>query len=439
MKEWKKSRFNVRSMSKSGEVILYNSLSGAIGIVPQKERGIADSLLKKGVLSEEVVSKTPLANDLIANGYFITSDTDEFQKAAELHHNYFNNEKALQLIIMPTEECNFRCVYCYESFLRGTMAEDIVEGVKKLIDQKINGLDNLFISWFGGEPTEALEVIYDISEHAMQRSREHGVQYSAGITSNGYNITPNVFQKLIECEVRSYQITVDGSITDHDKRRIKMDGGSTYTNIMSNLTSMSKTDEEFKVVLRVNFDPESYVNMDQFIEDIKDRLNGDQRFFPDFHTIGKWGGDNDDNLLICSERDGAQKRYELFEKAIDLGHDLTLRETLAPGGSVCYAAKPWSIVIGSDGTLYKCTVALEDERNKVGRLLVDGSLDINQERFDLWVTSNETIDEGCQKCFFRPSCQGASCPLVRLNTGEQPCPTDKKHIKKVLTTISGVS
>ncbi|EKS7869171.1 SPASM domain-containing protein [Bacillus cereus] len=439
MKEWKKSRFNVRSITKSGELILYNSLTGAIGVVPEDEKEIADTLLKKGILNEEIISSVSLANDLITNGYFVTSDTNEYKQAAELHKHYFNNEKTLQLIIMPTEECNFRCVYCYESFLRGTMSQDIIEGIKKLIDQKIGGLENLFISWFGGEPTEALEVIYEISEHAMKRCREYGVKYSAGITSNGYNITPDIFSKLVECEVRSYQITVDGSITDHDKRRIQKGGGSTYKRIMSNLTSMAKTDQEFKVVLRVNFDPESYINMGQFVEDIKERFHGDQRFFPDFHTIGKWGGDNDDNLVICSERDGAQKRYELFEQTIKLGHDVPFRETLSPGGSVCYAAKPWSIVIGSDGTLYKCTVALEDERNKVGKLLENGILEINQDRFDLWITSNETKDEGCQKCFFRPSCQGAACPLVRLNTGERPCPTDKKHIKKVLTTISGIS
>ncbi|MGE6313536.1 radical SAM protein [Bacillus cereus] len=439
MKEWKKSRFNVRSTTNSGELILYNSLSGAIGIVPADDKETADSLLKKGIINEGVLDNTPLATDLIANGYFVPSDSNEYQKAAELHHNYFNNEKTLQLIIMPTEECNFRCVYCYESFLRGTMKQEIVEGVKKLIDKKIHGLENLFISWFGGEPTEALDVIYEISEYAMRRCREHQVKYSAGITSNGYNITPDIFSKLINCEIRSYQITVDGSIKDHDKRRIQKGGGTTYTKIMSNLASMAKTKEEFRVVLRVNFDPESYLNMDEFVEDLNLYFRGDQRFCPDFHTIGKWGGTNDDNLLVCSERDGANKRYELFEKTIEIGHDVPFRETLSPGGSVCYAAKPWSIVIGSDGTLYKCTVALEDERNKVGRLRTNGDLEINRERFDLWVTSNETEDEGCQKCFFRPSCQGAACPLVRLNTGERPCPTDKKHIKKVLTTLSGIS
>lgn len=59
-----------------------------------------------------------------------------------------------------------------------------------------------------------------------------------------------------------------------------------------------------------------------------------------------------------------------------------------------------------------------------------------EERFNLCVTSKEIIDKGCQSCFFRPSCQGAACPSVRIRTGESPCPDTKMNIKKVLKTIS---
>jgi len=33
------------------------------------------------------------------------------------------NPKSLELILYPTEQCNFRCTYCYEDFLIGRMDE----------------------------------------------------------------------------------------------------------------------------------------------------------------------------------------------------------------------------------------------------------------------------------------------------------------------------
>ncbi|MBP3041922.1 SPASM domain-containing protein, partial [Bacillaceae bacterium Marseille-Q3522] len=89
-------------------------------------------------------------------------------------------------------------------------------------------------------------------------------------------------------------------------------------------------------------------------------------------------------------------------------------------------------VIGSDGTIYKCTVALDSDFNKVGQLLEDGSMKLNSDLMALWITSDETADESCQKCFFRPSCQGAACPKIRIEKGKKPCPPDKIHIKDVM-------
>ena len=44
--------------------------------------------------------------------------------------------KKLDLIIMPTEQCNFRCTYCYEDFKIGKMPRWVVNGIKALIDAR---------------------------------------------------------------------------------------------------------------------------------------------------------------------------------------------------------------------------------------------------------------------------------------------------------------
>lgn len=441
-RRWKKSRFNVLSKTYDNELILYNSFTGAIGVVPESQKSTVKQFLRQGVIEESMIDQQPILEDLIDNGFFIPEEIDEFEEAARLHKEYYHNSKIMQLIIFPTEECNFRCVYCYESFLRGKMDPQVVEGIKNWVDQKIAGIDMLVISWFGGEPTEALDVIYDLSRYVIKKCAEHGVKYRSGMTTNGYNLRPEVFRRLVEeCKVTNYQITIDGNQEHHDKKRIGKYGESTYDMIMSNLVYAKSTELSFSVNIRNNFDHENAKDIDLFLEDLADQLGHDHRFGLTFHPVGKWGGSNDDNLSVCGYKEAATLQYELYDHASRLGHRNSelIKSSLNPGGSVCYAAKPWSIAIGADGTLYKCTVALYDERNHVGKLLPDGTMQIDLERFDLWVEANESVDDGCQKCFFRPSCQGAACPLVRLDSGKSPCPTTKRYIKRTLTAVVGRS
>lgn len=46
------------------------------------------------------------------------------------------DNRVFHLILLPTEQCNFRCVYCYENFKIGRMQRSIVEAVKKLLENR---------------------------------------------------------------------------------------------------------------------------------------------------------------------------------------------------------------------------------------------------------------------------------------------------------------
>lgn len=432
---YKPSRFNFKTRNENGDLVVYNSYTGVVGVVPEEDQATVEAALKPQAVLTELDG---ILADLKEGGLLVAAEEDEFAKADDLHRELFERDDLFELTIMPTEECNFRCVYCYEDFAVKEMKPEIREGIKNLVAERAPHIKYLNISWFGGEPTEAPDVILELSAYFLELCEKYGIQYSSAMTTNGYNLKPDLFKKLVDdCRITSYNITLDGCGEEHDKRRIKKGGGATFETILSNLKAMKETDYEYHCQLRTNFDKNSLDEVPRLMDYLLDVFDGDPRFPVYYRNIGKWGGPNDESLEVCDGSQGIKEMFTLHKKAKDKGLSLAVIENIiAPHSHVCYAALPFHFVIGANGLVRKCTVALDLAENHVGQLDETGNLNLNEERFNLWVEANETVDSGCQKCFFRPSCQGAACPLERIQNGIQPCPPTKTHMKYALDVLT---
>jgi len=73
------------------------------------------------------------------------------------------------------------------------MPRSVVSGIKSLIDRRGEELDELEISWFGGEPLLALDVITEISKHALDVAKTEGFPFRSGMTTNGYFLDQDRF------------------------------------------------------------------------------------------------------------------------------------------------------------------------------------------------------------------------------------------------------
>jgi uncharacterized protein len=356
-----------------------------------------------------------------------------------VHDRYVRryDDRRLSLIVMPTEQCNFRCVYCYESFLRGEMSAEIQEGLKRFVAGQQN-LESFTLSWFGGEPLLAREVVAGLSEHFQRFCADRGIAYAAQATTNAYLLTPEYAERIIAAGVRHFQITLDGVPHEHDKRRIGADGAKTFARIWENLQYLRSTDIEFNIALRHNFDPDGLPRLPEFLEMLKAEFGGDPRFATLMRPIGKWGGPNDSQLNVCEGRSANQAWLEARRLSVEAGfRDASELASMQPDGYVCYAANPRSFVIGSDGKVYKCTVELDyHDRNIVGQLHHDGEMSLDWQKMALWLET-DGMDEGkkCTSCYFSPSCHGAVCPKEWMDEVECACPPTKHNIKETLTLI----
>lgn len=430
----KPSRFNAQSESDDGGLVLYNSYTGAIASFSPEERNLVLEWLVAGTPAPDPAP--PLYAGLVEHGFLVHESTDELRRALFLHQS-MHAQDSMHLVLLVTEACNFRCNYCYEYFPRASMRQEVIEGLEAYIDERAKTMKRLTISWHGGEPLLVPHIIEWLSRSFMASCERSGAVYGAEMSTNGYYLTRERFEQMLDLNVERFMVTLDGEGEVHDARRGLHGGGGTYQTIVNNLLSLKEVDRPFEINLRVNFDNSNLDAVTAFIPVLRDLFGDDPRFKVYFRPVGCMGGENDLTLPVCDDRTKDTKIWEYNKQAIAAGLTVSsfISDILLPTGAVCYAAKPNSLVIGSDGRLYKCSVALEQDNNRLGFIHRDGTLDLDYDKLALWTTSGEETDSNCQACFFRPACQGNHCPLYRMRTGQRPCSYEKRQIKQTLRTI----
>lgn len=299
----------------------------------------------------------------------------------------------MQLTIMPTEKCNFRCVYCYEDFKIGKMKQETLDGIKALISQSAPELKKLIIQWFGGEPTLNPKGIKEISEHIVALQKEYGFLYKAHMTTNAYVMDKAMFSEFVDLGIIDYQISLDGMPEQHNKTRIKANGDATFDTIWKNLCSYQEIKSEFNIVFRLHVMQENSQSMLELSKKIREQFGQDHRYMSFIRNIANLGGSSDEGVdkYVPNEK---KKLDDLIEEMSQImttdKHKSHKKQGKDP--YICYAAMPRHLTIRADGRLAKCTVAFDDDRNDLGRINPDGTLKINGEKFELWTRGFSSLN-----------------------------------------------
>jgi uncharacterized protein len=423
--QWVSSRYNLRTTGHDGSYIVWNSYSGAISVFKPQQRPAVQALLNSGYTGEP----KGIVKYLSERGFLIPQGANEYRQIQLGFGQMHYRQDTLELILLATEDCNFRCTYCYEDFARGTMQPSVREALKRLVEKKAPHLRQLTIGWFGGEPLYGFKAIEDLGPFFVEIAQRYSLKYFSHITTNAYLLTPDIADKLLAWKVVNYQITLDGMREQHNKKRPARDGSPTFDTIFSNLRSLKQRKESFRVRIRVNYDRENYPYLEDLLLLLEEAFAGDPRFMVAFHAVGRWGGANDADLAVCGRDEAKLVKERLRKAAMDKGFEVpgTLRNINGPGRSVCYAARPYNFTIGADGKVMKCTVLLDkEEHNIVGQLTPDGQLSLNAENLARWVEPSFVNDTVCQKCSLLPTCQGIACPLARIRNNIRPCAATPK-------------
>lgn len=383
--------------------ILYNSRTGALSKLENKFIKQWKNFLETGVaqFDEDFLS------DLFKCGYLVPKNVDElFLLKTKLMEERYNRRR-LYLTIAPTMACNFRCVYCFEQGLYGKqcMGEETIENVLKFAETQLEGVDQLVVSWFGGEPLLALSVIERIASKLIEICKEKSIQYSSSIVTNGYLYDYSVATKLKELKVNRVQITLDGPEEIHDKRRYLINGGKTFGVILDNIVNTCKI---IPISLRINVDEDSIDTVNQIMDIL--RKKGTLKYVtPYLGYVQSYGG------VYAKDKCFSAEEYSKLNLNFWKVNNVPLQTLYpVPKGNYCLAdhCKGW--VIDDTGYVYKCWNEIGIKSRSIGNVNNKISFIENTKPLQQYLDYDVVGDSECKNCKVLPVCMGG-CTYNRVS------------------------
>lgn len=164
-------------------------------------------LLDDGVLLDDGETKAALSE-----GNDFGGDTIE---TLDYLHSYMENNHVLFSVTMElTYNCNLKCDHCYVSSQKRKEIE--TDKIKSILDE-LKDLNVASIVFTGGEVFTRKDAI-EIIEYASQ------LGFMIDVFSNGTLVTEELFQRLLKCNLHSFQCSIYSSIPSVHDEFVKRDG-----------------------------------------------------------------------------------------------------------------------------------------------------------------------------------------------------------------------
>lgn len=338
---------------------------------------------------------------LVAMRALVEDELDETAELEKFIYSRCSDNTAFILHINPTLDCNFKCWYCYEKHIPGSlMSEKHIQATIRLAKREIEknkDLKYFDLSFFGGEPLIGFNsVARPIIENIDEICREADVKLAVHFTTNAYLLTTEAIEFLSHYDT-SFQITLDGDRESHDKTRFLKGGIGSYDTIVNNIKQAAL--KGIRVVVRINYTAANVVSLATVIENLKEfpekalnQITVDlQRVWQDINKEEQ----NDLDEII----------FEYAAALKNAGIRVTSNLSVDSASYPCYGDKFNYVLVNYNGDIYKCTARDFNDDNKVGTLCDDGSVDWIEDRLHCWENAKFS-HPSCKKCHIAPICGG---------------------------------
>lgn len=441
---YKKSYYNYIKELGNKDVVLYNTRTGAVAVVEKNNVEIVENILKNPKQNTD----TEFFSSLYDNGFIVDENCNEYENIKTKYENNFNSNRLINIVMLPIEMCNFSCPYCFIYNYKNKIMDDCVyNSIKKYIQNRIENSENnnkkinLKLTWFGGEPLLKKDKIFSYMSEIHEQFDKSCNIFSSIIT-NAYDLSYEVFSKLLKSGISNYQITFDGAKENHDILRKLNNGDGTFDTIIKNLQEIKNhisSNDKFAFAIRINFLRNTYKKIFGLIDDLFLIIGNDQRFniycrpIYNFETKRDSIKEVEDDIFTISDGLKVQNDFTRYiaDKTNDTKEFRMINDYLPlPTISWCGEDNTYSTIIGSDASVYICDSLIGDESISIGKLNENGNIEYNEKSIE-WKKSVFEFDNfsDCKQCKSLPICVG-SCKRERIYGNSKPCLWTEEDIYK---------
>ncbi|MBL4613920.1 MAG: radical SAM protein [Magnetovibrio sp.] len=358
---------------------------------------------------------TELLEGLVALGFVVSQDVDEFHREHERFGDILSGQEKLMLTIAPTMACNMRCSYCFQRDTPKTkiMSEDMQDGIIEFVRRKAKHSKHLVVQWFGGEPLIAYDAIVRMSKAFKDICQSLDLDYHAEMLTNGMHLTPDRVMSLSSLGVRAIQISLDGVPATYAMRREMplQRAENFYKFLMDHMQAI--VDATGSVTIRINVDRENIDEAKNVVDMFKRHGIIDQRLDFRLGFLNTSRGMVDCIPHDCfSNSEFAQEEHE-FRKYLDEQGYMVFglpKKRDYP----CSAVLRNSYTIDPNGGIGKCVPATGTDQSMYAYIYPDDmertlqevdAVDVPYGSFDPYGSNS------CSNCRLMPVCLG-SCPKL---------------------------
>ena len=378
-----------------------------------------------------------MVKTLYQKGFIVDDNFDEYEEAKKHIQNcYTFSSKVLHIMLYVTENCNFRCVYCFEQHKNKRFSAENWNALYKYIEKSLKEgkYEYVKIAFFGGEPLLEFDKIIEFLDKLENlKEKYQNVIFQHDMITNGYLLVPKVYNRLISRNVFDYMITLDGFAETHNITRPLVGGGETWDKIVENFKYINNQKDLSKVTVRINLNKDNLKTVNAFISWFYKNFDMEKfKIFP--KKVLKLSKNVSESHIITEKE---VDEVELITTEIAKTFTSNDFAPLMNLGMTCHCSEKNFYAISTDGKISRCEEAYGDDFCSVGELTCNGDFLFNS-NMEKWESNCET--EYCKDCIAYPLCAGRKCPKQKFYTGEnrgdcsykqQNPPSDKEMRQKI--------
>jgi len=377
-------------------------------------------------------------------GYLV--DPKEEEKLFKKKYLDFIDERdndEVQLFFTPWYTCNFSCSYCFQD--EYTNQEDNVK--HEVIDAFFTYIDAKFaerkkyITIFGGEPflnTPSKKAsIQKIITEATKRNLD------IAVVTNGYNII-DFIDILKTGKIREIQVTLDGTQSIHDKRRMLKGGAGSFKRIAEGISLLLKN--HIPVNVRMIVDKDNINNLPELA-----RFAIEQGWTKSLLFKTALGRNYElhhcqtNNKRLYSRIEMYQEVYDIVKKNPEVLEfhkpSFSISKFIFENGELpnplfdsCSGGKTeWAF--DYSGKIYSCTATVGNIGDELGTFYP--TIELKEDLIEEWQDRDVLSIKECTTCSVRLACGGGCAAIAKAQTGKLLSP-DCRPIKELMELGMGL-